>query len=79
MGNYRAQYEKYYGSVKGKASGVKNKSQGYVSNGKDKREGTQQLAGRLIKKIMWQLVGALVLVVLLLVIKMIPLEGTKEA
>lgn len=79
MGNYRAQYEKYYGSVKGKASGSKNKVQGYVSNGKDKREGNQQLAGRLIKKIMWQLVGALVLVLLLLVIKMIPLEGTKEA
>ncbi|HEY5525650.1 MAG TPA: M23 family metallopeptidase [Clostridium sp.] len=79
MGNYRAQYEKYYGSVKGKASGSKNKAQGYVSNGKDKREGTQQLAGRLIKRIMWQLVGALVLVLLLLVIKMIPLEGTKEA
>jgi len=79
MGNYRAQYEKYYGSVKGKASGGKNKAQGYVSTGKDKREGTQQLAGRLIKKTMWQLVGALVLVLLLLVIKMIPLEGTKEA
>ena len=42
-------------------------------------EGTEQLAGRLMKKIMWQLVGALVLVLLLLVIKMIPLEGTKEA
>lgn len=79
MGNYRAQYEKYYGSVKGKASGSKNKAQGYVSNGKNKMEGNQQLAGRLMKKIMWQLVGALVLVLLLLVIKMIPLEGTKEA
>lgn len=77
MGNYRAQYEKYYGSVKGKASGSKDKVGGYAS--KNRRQGTEQLADRLIKKIMWQLVGALVLVLLLLVIKMIPLEGTKEA
>lgn len=79
MGNYRAQYEKYYGSVKSKTSGSKNKSQGYLGNGKAKSEGTEQLAGRLMKKIILQLVGALVLVLLLLVIKMIPLEGTKEA
>ncbi|PRR82435.1 M23 family metallopeptidase [Clostridium vincentii] len=79
MGNYRAQYEKYYGSVKGKTSGSKKRGQGYGSNGKDRAEGPQQLAGKLLKKIMWQLVGALVLVLLVLVIKMIPLEGTKEA
>jgi murein DD-endopeptidase MepM/ murein hydrolase activator NlpD len=79
MGNYRAQYEKYYGSVKGKTSGPINKSQGYLSNGKAKLEGTENLSGRLIKKIILQLVGATVLLTLLLVIKMIPLEGTQEA
>jgi len=79
MGNYRAQYEKYYGSVKSKTSGQKNKSQGYLGRGIGKAEGREQLTGRLIKKIIFQLIGALVLVILLLVIKMIPLEGTQEA
>ena len=79
MGNYRAQYEKYYGSVKSKTSGSKNKSQGYLGNGGSKSEGTDQLGGRLMKKIIFQLVGALVLVLLFIVIKMIPLEGTQEA
>lgn len=79
MGNYRAQYEKYYGSVKGKTSGPKNKSQGYLGNSKAKVEGIENLSGRLIKKIILQLVGAAVLLTLLFVIKMIPLEGTQEA
>lgn len=79
MGNYRAQYENYYGGVKGKTSGLKHRAQGYISNGRHTREGNQQGAGRLMKKIIRQLVGALVLVVLLLVIKMIPLEETKKA
>jgi len=79
MGNYRAQYEKYYGSVKSKTSGLKSKSQGYSGNDKAKQGGNQKLAGRLMKKFILQLVGALVLVLLLLIIKMIPLEGTKEA
>lgn len=79
MGNYRAQYEKYYGSVRSKTSGSKNKSQGYSGNGGSKSEGTDQLGGRLVKKVIFQLVGALILVLLFIVIKMIPLEGTQEA
>ena len=79
MGNYRAQYEKYYGSVKNKTSGLKSKARGYLGNDKSKQGGNQKLAGRLMKKFILQLVGALVLLVLLLIIKMIPLEETKEA
>lgn len=80
MGNYREQYERYYGGIRRKTSGSNFKSQVYVKNNNlssiDRNTG---LAERWTKKLLWQLVGALVLVCLILAIKIIPLQETKVA
>ncbi|MDS0528024.1 M23 family metallopeptidase [Clostridium sp. SHJSY1] len=78
MGNYKAQYERYYGNVKSKGTGAKYKSIGSANNG-IRNSGNSNIPNKIATKLIWQFGGAFVLIGLLLIIKEIPLEGTKEA
>lgn len=81
MGNYRAQYEKYYGNIKGKGRGAAYRGPGgsairevpYVKNNVQKNNGSN-----IVRKFLWQLTGSLLLLLIFLIIKMIPLEGSRE-
>lgn len=78
MGDYNSQYEKYYKAMKSKVPGqVPQKSSPY--DGMGRRGDNGNLGGKLAKRFIFQLVGALILLVIFMGIKMIPIEGAKEA
>lgn len=77
MGDYKPQYEKYYNNMRNKLPGKAPKREGVFDSFGGK--GSVNVVDRLAKKFIMQLGGALMLLVLFLAIKMIPLEGTKEA
>lgn len=79
MGNYRAQYERYYGNVQSKGTGAKYKRIGSIDNNKIKNSSNLNIGNKIATRLIWQFGGAVVLLGLLLGIKSIPLEGTKEA
>ncbi|MGG7176784.1 peptidoglycan DD-metalloendopeptidase family protein [Clostridium paraputrificum] len=80
MVDYKSQYERYYGNMKKKAPGrVQSRDTGMESLYGRKGNGSQNFGEKLVKKFILQLVGSLMLLVLFLGIKMIPIEGAKEA
>lgn len=79
MGNYRAQYERYYGNVQSKGTGAKYKRIGSMDSNKIKSSSNLNIGNKIATRLIWQFGGAVVLLGLLLGIKSIPIEGTKEA
>ncbi|MBD7910648.1 M23 family metallopeptidase [Clostridium cibarium] len=79
MGNYRAQYERYYGSVRAKGGGASYRRVSSTKGGGIKNSSNANILNKVVNKLIWQLGGALVLLGLLFIIKTIPLEGTKDA
>lgn len=84
MGEYKSLYEKYYKNVKssgpGKAPVRHNSLDGYSSRGTNNSIGEKKnIAEHFIKKFIFQLTGALVLIILIFSLKMIPLEGANKA
>jgi hypothetical protein len=79
MGNYRSQYERYYGNVRTDGGGASYKRIGSMDNANMKKNNNQTTFNKVVKKLIWQVSGAFILLGLLLIIKTIPLEGTKEA
>ncbi|MDD6794587.1 MAG: M23 family metallopeptidase [Clostridiaceae bacterium] len=77
MGNYREQYERYYGGIGRKSTNNRLNLQGYSKKPQNKVDKNYGLAERWTKKLLYQLVGALLLICLILTIKMIPLQQTK--
>lgn len=75
MGNYRSQYEKYYGSIKKKAHiSTESKEFGLHSRTKNSKNGLNRIVDKLIK----QLVGAFFLLGFLMIIKYINLEEARS-
>ena len=81
MASYKEQYERYYGNIRAKAPGkVKTRDTSmdmYYSRGKSKKEKT--IGEKIANKFIWQLAASLILLVSVLALKMIPIEGAKEA
>lgn len=79
MGEYKSQYEKYYKNLRNKVPGKTPKpasSYDYLGRG---NSGNNRTENRFVKKFIFQLVGALILLVIFMGIKLIPIEGAKEA
>lgn len=75
MGNYRSQYEKYYGSIKKKAHiSTKSKEFGLYSRTRNSKNGLNRIVDKLIK----QLVGAFFLLGFLMIIKYMNVEGARS-
>ena len=80
MVDYKSQYERYYGNMKKKAPGrIQSRDTGIESLYGRRGKGSQNFGEKLVKKFILQLVASLMLLVLFLGIKMIPIEGAKEA
>lgn len=78
MGDYNSQYEKYYKSLRNKVPGkVPKPSSPYDYLGK--RSTNNDWGNKFAKRFIFQLVGALILLVVFMGIKSIPIEGAKEA
>lgn len=79
MGDYKAQYERYYGNVKRKAPGkttiANNGFEAYYGGKARKSKGGNR---GIVNMFIWQLVGTLFLLAMFLGLKMIPIEGTED-
>lgn len=74
MGNYRSQYEKYYGNIKKKANiSTESKEFGLHLNKKD----SKKLFNKIIDKLIKQLVGTFFLLGFLIIIKDVNLEEAR--
>ena len=79
MGEYKSQYEKYYKNLRNKVPGKTPKpasSYDYLGRGKSSNN---RIENRFVKKFIFQLAGALILLMIFMGIRVIPIEGAKEA
>ena len=79
MGDYKSQYERYYGNMRKTSPGPVPKRDSYDSFYGGRGTKQKNIGERFIKKIIFQLVGAMVLLVVLICIKTIPVEGVQDA
>lgn len=81
MGNYTSQYENYYKNLRGKSNVRAQNSIDYLAQngsgrGRSKKKRVRLSYGTLL---IFQCIGSLVLLVGFIVVKMLPMEGTKKA
>ena len=81
MASYKDQYERYYGNVRTKAPGKVQKRDTSldVLYGRGRSKKRKSMGEKMANKFIFQLVASLILLVGFLVLKMIPIEGAKEA
>ena len=77
MGSYREQYERYYGNVKrqGVAAQYRRAGSSYEPANFPKLDKKSSFGERFIKKFIWQLSGATILLVTAAAITYVPVEG----
>lgn len=79
MGEYKSMYEKYYNGLQNKVPGkVRKPTSPYDNNYRGKKP-SGSFGEKLGKQIIFQLIGAFVLLLIFMGLKLIPLESTKEA
>lgn len=77
MGDYKSQYEKYYKNLKNKVPGRSPKPTSIYDSFERRTRNNKE--NSFVRKFIFQLVGALILLVIFVGIKIIPIEGAKEA
>lgn len=78
MGDYKSQYEKYYKNLRNNSPGrTPRPTSIYDSFGRGTRN--KKKGSNFARKIIFQLVGALILLIIFIGIKVMPIEGAKEA
>lgn len=78
MGSYREQYEKYYGNVRreGGAAQYRRAGYSYEPSTLKKSDKRNNFANKLVRKFIWQLSGAAILLSAAAAITYIPVEGS---
>ena len=80
MGSYREQYERYYGNVRkqGGAAQYRRANSSYEPSNFQKLDKRNNFADRLVRKFIWQLSGAAILLATAAAITYIPAEGSEQ-
>lgn len=76
MGDYKSQYETYYSSLKNNSKASASK---YYSQKNKENNSNGNGSNKYLRKLMYQSIGAGILLLSLVIMKNIPLEGAEEA
>lgn len=79
MGNYREQYEKYYGNMKKQGGAASyRRASSYDNTNFPQVNNKINLLEKVIRKFIWQLSGAAILFIIVAALRYIPVEGTGD-